>query len=73
MCMAQRVSIVSVATFRQIPAARARLLQRFGAAINLRLLGRARVSVGFDFAPLLFHYTAQLALHRFERVVNYLF
>jgi hypothetical protein len=38
-----------------------------------RLFGRTRVGVCFDFAPLLFHNTAQFALHRFERVVDYFF
>lgn len=67
---------VQVATARRLilrPSARARSLQRLGASIGLRLFGRTHVGVGFDFAPLLFHDAAQLALHRFERVVNYLF
>ncbi len=51
----------------------ARLLQRIRALISLRSLRRTHVSVRFDFAPLLFHDTTQFALHRFERVVNYLF
>jgi hypothetical protein len=67
---------VQVATARRLSSrrsARARLLQRFRASISLRLLGRTHVGVGLDFAPLLFHDAAQFALHRFERVVNYLF
>ena len=51
----------------------ARLPQRFRASITLRLLGRTHVGVGFDFAPLLFHDATQLALHRFERIVDYLY
>ena len=53
-------------------SAMVRLPQRFRASITLRLLGRTHIGVGFDFAPLLFHDATQLALHRFERIVDYL-
>ena len=36
-----------------------------------QLFRRTRVGVGFYFAPLFFNYPAQLALHRFESVVDH--
>ena len=51
----------------------ARLPQHFRASITLRLLGRTHVGVSLDFAPLLFHDATQLALHRFECIVDYLY
>jgi hypothetical protein len=40
-------------------------------SIRPELFRRARVGVRLDVAALLVHDAAQLALHRFERVVNY--
>ena len=43
-----------------------------GRIAPLPLFRRSRIGVCFYFASLLVHDTAQLALHRFERVVNHL-
>ena len=42
-----------------------------GGTPPLQLFRRTRVGVGFYFAPLLFNNAAQLALHRFESVVDH--
>jgi hypothetical protein len=42
-----------------------------GGTPPLPLFRRTRIGVGFYFAPLLFNNAAQLALHRFESVVDH--
>ena len=69
----KKIQIARARRLSSCASAIARLPQRFRASITLRLLGRTHVGVGFDFAPLLFHDATQLALHRFECIVDYLY